>query len=346
MIKENVLIYGLEKARWKYTKSLIKENPNIKKMPLFIDDYNDGVTWLLEKEIAQKKKEPSQKSCWDSTENFSEFIEKMPIMMKERLNFPLWSAYFSHFQNKSKNQLQKIYQFQLQEINKNQKNKFNVNNINTYLHVKRGCKIGLEMAKSIANLKIYFVLDGLDFKSVVFKDTKRFKKSYTGIELRYVYRNWEELKDKVVFIKQKKQVEAPWKQEPKLWDAYIPKSHQQKKECMLQKENDSKRLCSQVFFNEKIGNVKKKISHNLRKKSKNLENQKMINSLSIEGLKASEKEMITTKNDTTVKEKRRFVNLVKFTRNDSYHVAHVAKSSEKLKKEKVSCFSLASYSRD
>lgn len=176
--------------------------------------------------------------------------------------------------------------------------------------------------------------------------TKRFKKSYTGIELRYVYRNWEELKDKVVFIKQKKQVEAPWKQEPKLWDAYIPKSHQQKKECMLQKENDSKRLCSQVFFNEKIGNVKKKISHNLRKKSKNLENQKMINSLSMEGLKASEKEMITTKNDTTVKEKRRFVNLVKFTRNDSYHVAHVAKSSEKLKKEKVSCFSLASYSRD
>ena len=86
-------------------------------------------------------------------------------------------------------------------------------------HIRRGCKIGLNSAKLTPNLKIHFCLDGLNMSEVLSKDNCNGKKK-TSTELRYVYRNWKELSEKVIFMKGGQRVKAPWEQEPEVWQAY------------------------------------------------------------------------------------------------------------------------------
>ncbi|MBF8808338.1 MAG: hypothetical protein IC227_08565 [Enterococcus lacertideformus] len=66
----------------------------------------------------------------------------------------------------------------------------------------------------------------------------------TSSELRYIYRNWDGLKDKVIFIENNERVIAPWERKPELCKTYIPKKwHLLNKNELLQTQ--------QVFLSSK-----------------------------------------------------------------------------------------------
>jgi hypothetical protein len=85
--------------------------------------------------------------------------------------------------------------------------------------IKRGCKIGIEAVKLSDNIEIWFLLDGLEIEQVVNKS----KEGFTNSELRYIYRNWKELEEKVVFLCDDRRVSAPWEKNPELWQSYETK---------------------------------------------------------------------------------------------------------------------------
>ncbi|WP_206853885.1 hypothetical protein [Candidatus Enterococcus mangumiae] len=97
------------------------------------------------------------------------------------------------------------------------------------LHMIRGSKIGVDIAKTNPNVTIYFLLDGLDMKRVLTKPrVKKPTSNVTNHELRYVYRNWSQLEGKIVFFKNGKEVSPPWEsfEYKKMWQAYKPKRFQ------------------------------------------------------------------------------------------------------------------------
>lgn len=98
--------------------------------------------------------------------------------------------------------------------------------------LRRSSKIGVLFATAKGG-KVHFNLDqvvpdsvvhknypGLDVEPTQFTSKQR---SITGAELRFVRRNWEYLKDKVVFYRDRQEVPAPWVSDPELWKDYKPK---------------------------------------------------------------------------------------------------------------------------
>lgn len=109
---------------------------------------------------------------------------------------PLWKDYFEIDRKNEKNKLENIYQSSI-----GVENTFNDG---TAL-IKNGCKVGIDIAMEKTNVNLCFIIDDIDMESVV----EKIKSSYTDSELRYVYRNWDRLKDKVIFIYEGKTVAAP-----------------------------------------------------------------------------------------------------------------------------------------
>lgn len=94
-----------------------------------------------------------------------------------------------------------------------------------YLAIRRSCKFGIEyVCGTTGPIKIHFILDTIDLKQVTTKSkNKEGVLGITGSELRYLYRNWDELKkkNKVLFYLKEYEVPAPW--ENKQVDATLKK---------------------------------------------------------------------------------------------------------------------------
>lgn len=56
---------------------------------------------------------------------------------------------------------------------------------------------------------IHFLLDGLQMAPIINK-TSSLGTSYTASELRFIYRNWEKLKNNIIFYEGGREVNAPW----------------------------------------------------------------------------------------------------------------------------------------
>ncbi len=97
-----------------------------------------------------------------------------------------------------------------------------IRNFDSYLWWKRCSKSGLAMVaeQSESQRKIHFILDGVDYESV----TNKTSSSITSSELRYVYRHYDQLENKVLFYKNQQVVQAPWLASPAMWDSYRGKS--------------------------------------------------------------------------------------------------------------------------
>ncbi|MGX7173666.1 hypothetical protein [Enterococcus ratti] len=173
-------------------------------------------------------------------------------MDDKKKHWSLWESYYYCTQTNPKNELKTMYQSDLDK-----ECPF------SDLHIKRGCKIGIDIAKINPDVEIHFCLDGIDIKDVISKAQGEgiYGGSMTSSELRYVYRNWEELKERVIFVEKREaswvKVKAPWVREPELWEAYKPKSWSQKKETAMK--------ASDVAQQE---GVKNKIHKNEKKKSR------------------------------------------------------------------------------
>lgn len=105
--------------------------------------------------------------------------------------------------------------------------------------IKKGCKIGLELTLLSQHVIVVFLLDELCDLRVVKKVP-----GITGSELRYLYRNWERFKQRVVFIEKKKFVSPPWESDPEFWATYQPKSKSlaQPEVSMLTEKKEFKQL--------------------------------------------------------------------------------------------------------
>ncbi len=66
------------------------------------------------------------------------------------------------------------------------------------------------------NNKLHYALDEIDMSSVVTKLGQE-GSSVSASELRYMYRNWARLVDKVHFYRYSQEVQAPWVENSTLW---------------------------------------------------------------------------------------------------------------------------------
>ena len=86
--------------------------------------------------------------------------------------------------------------------------------------ISRGSKAALSMLlESTDDRQIHFLLDGLDVTRVILKSGGH---SSTASELRYLYRNRDNLNGKVKFYLNRQEVSAPWVSNPRQWKAYRP----------------------------------------------------------------------------------------------------------------------------
>lgn len=89
--------------------------------------------------------------------------------------------------------------------------------------IRRSCKFGIEYVAAIldGNAKIHFVLDGMpDESAIIGKKKYQGRVPITVSELRYVFRNWERLKHRIIFYKSLREHFAPWETNPSGWKAY------------------------------------------------------------------------------------------------------------------------------
>jgi hypothetical protein len=89
-----------------------------------------------------------------------------------------------------------------------------------YKAIRRACKFGIGMVATGLSpdfplAKIHFILDGLNLEAIAKKDlsvnggTDHFQ-PITSSELRYAFRHWASLKNKMLFYVNLTKVDAPW----------------------------------------------------------------------------------------------------------------------------------------
>ena len=227
--EKTILLYGLSDDRKKLFISLekgkIKRNdvviPEERGLQNYtVDAYNLELSDYLKRVVNELRG-----NHW-----WQEFLSKWYMKIPQKIpQLPLWQDYLYHLEKNDKNRLEVIYQgtkliyggpyypgFIL---------KRNEELITDFdLHIMRGCKIGIDIARTNPNVSIYFSIDELDMPSVFNKERFEGRLNATSSELRYVYRHWQELKEKVHFFKGKEEVPAPWVagEYQKAWKRYIP----------------------------------------------------------------------------------------------------------------------------
>ncbi|MGM0328381.1 hypothetical protein IGI79_000180 [Enterococcus sp. AZ084] len=226
--ESRLLIYGLRVARihFNYEDQVLLKHFQYKDTnDVHIDKYNDI---LMESIFEHIKHCPTEES---REEFFSHWIDYLPE--KERY-LPLWETYYHVTQTIEKFQLKNIFK----EVISEDYTQFDRPEIKQHF-IKKGCKIGLELTLLSQHVTVVFLLDELCDLRVVKKVP-----GITGSELRYLYRNWERFKQRVVFIEKKKFVSPPWESDPEFWATYQPKSKSlaQPEVSMLTEKKEFKQL--------------------------------------------------------------------------------------------------------
>jgi hypothetical protein len=100
------------------------------------------------------------------------------------------------------------------------------------IRLRRSSKFGVRWAAQ-SGRRIHFNLDNIVMDEVVNKNRagedspaalgRPKQRAITGAELRFVYRNWNQLRDRVVFYRNRQVVPPPWESEPLLWARYQPR---------------------------------------------------------------------------------------------------------------------------
>ncbi|MFC0234446.1 hypothetical protein ACFFIF_10620 [Vagococcus entomophilus] len=225
VMNDSILVYGLAKNRDMFLNHKDRVEMFLdmgdKNEAFVIDQYNMALLNGL------SGKEDIEILLAENKKNFFNIVKKTPVkkfknkLPAESQHWNLWKGYLNILEKKPK--------FNPANLANEIKAKYSSTQLKrpkphlaeelTDSMIKKGCKAGLELAKEKTDLKIWFVLDGMDLNAVAFK-TGKFKESFTGSELRYIYRNRYLLENKVVFFKDQKVVTAPWKEQPDLWKQY------------------------------------------------------------------------------------------------------------------------------
>ncbi|WP_206854428.1 hypothetical protein [Candidatus Enterococcus mangumiae] len=205
-IEKTVLVYGTPEAREMLSNNhfLIKNIQGRSIVEMDVDRYSK----LVVDTFFERAKEQRDKG------EFKNFLENWHRLVANENDFPLLGKYYHISQAHEKLQLKTIFDpNNFEEYQKYTKAEIQEKFAN------KGRKIGLEMVAATSDMLIYFPLDSVNMFDVVHK-----KENSTGSDLRYLYRNWDRFKEKVVFIKEEKLVKAPWEEKHEIWKNYVPKS--------------------------------------------------------------------------------------------------------------------------
>ncbi|MDA9462923.1 hypothetical protein B835_2886 [Enterococcus mundtii 3F] len=217
--KVYILLFGLDDQRNLFYQDVISRKVKLKRFPSLtepnssayvIDCYNKGLHELIVSKLLEKKLE--------TVEELQELEKEWPnLLAEEYKHLPHWKRYWLCMQWNPKNRLLNIFKKVVTErrlfTEKGAlyyRNKYKYEK-NFNKHIERGCKNGLDIAIHCPNVRIYFVLDKLNMHNISKKNCYgQYESDYTCKELRYIFRHWNELKEKVVFFENKKIVKAPW----------------------------------------------------------------------------------------------------------------------------------------
>ena len=243
-----ILLYGLNEDREIFFNSLkegkVKRNNIVipkgaRLQNYMIDSYNLELSDFLRRMVNELR----ENYLWQ------DFLNKWFMRIPKKMSqLPLWPDFLYHLFLNDKNRLEQIYQgttlvgcyggsYYSDFILKKNEKLF----IYFDLHVMRGCKIGIDIARTNPNVFIYFSIDELNMQSVLNRKRGDSGLNATNRELRYIYRHWQELKEKVHFFMGEEEVPAPWiaGEYKKLWEDYQPKSwHATKRNFQESKIND------------------------------------------------------------------------------------------------------------
>ena len=217
------MVYGLGIARGRYiSDALGKPFSSLGQgaPPAIIDLYNNAVSSVIVSKLASGE---ISKICSDP----KKYAEKISVpldlqdMVINKKNLPLWESYFSIGENNKKFNINNIYKEVSSSPGTSQYHEWSCD-LTPKLLWKRGSKLGIAIAASGVGNKIHFVLDKLEMSSVVNKQGDN-GQSITASELRYAYRNRENLKGLIHFYKDNIEVCAPWDTDSAMWGSYKSK---------------------------------------------------------------------------------------------------------------------------
>ncbi|MFP1649133.1 hypothetical protein [Enterococcus mundtii] len=217
--EKDILLYGLYKKRETFFADVKNNKVDLQGYPTLsgesehahiIDYYNNR----LHMAIVERKRSGRLRTF----EQWRLFIDQLLFVLFRFWNeYPLWKQYLQCMNWNPKNCLWATFNYPIFHEN------LRLEGIVLYFqneagetiscndHITRGCKNGIDMAMYYPNILIYFVLDGIKMKEVMQKNRqKKYKSEYTCKELRYIFRHWYQLKEKVVFFLNRKIVKAPW----------------------------------------------------------------------------------------------------------------------------------------
>ncbi|PVZ32465.1 RHS repeat domain-containing protein [Pseudomonas sp. CC120222-01a] len=244
------LIYGLSfptvegsgvAPRHKYITDLIHNAVADGSTPLTIDRYNNAVSGLITMRNASVASDMRREMLRGrhagqvrlvppvSPKQFGQRLKipsNIATDLKSQHKFPLWAAYFQMGDIVDKFNVAAIYDEVKLSPSKTNYHQWDGSlddpkGVAPNLFWKRASKLGLAMAANGSG-HIHFVLDEIDIAAVISKDGEA-GQSITASELRYAFRNREQLEGRISFYKNNIETEAPWETNFWEWSSYVPK---------------------------------------------------------------------------------------------------------------------------
>ena len=226
------LVYGLSEPRGKAIKSIdpkYLDQGSADVPTLVIDVYNNAITREIAMNFVMDKKYRGK--------DIAKYTHKLHVddetlervrQSKSKGKDILWDAYLKLAKNPGKFNVKSIYKDVTKHPNKDDFYEWHIglpSSAQPKLLWKRGSKLGIQAIINEGNAHLHFVLDGLDIGAVARKEGGlKSGKSITASELRYLYRQRENIKGRVHFYRNGTEVAAPWS-DPNVW-TYKPSQRQ------------------------------------------------------------------------------------------------------------------------
>ncbi|PFN46517.1 toxin, partial [Bacillus thuringiensis] len=232
--KNGDLIYGLFEPRGSYLLDVRASSQYDNKIAgtATVNDYNNTIAYTIMR-VNNRYNGRNTKGFANSLMVPNPKALNKLISSHDLGKLPLWKGYFKAGEKNVKFHIPSIYEEVAENFGKDFYHQYFIDDLGMYNHTplllwKRGSKLTLAMAASNKKTQRHFVLDGLDMEHVVNKtkgtgNSRGPGDSVTASELRYVYRNYDKLKGRVIFYRNNEKLDkAPWEENPGLWGAYKP----------------------------------------------------------------------------------------------------------------------------
>lgn len=248
------LLYGFEGKKTNLKEKLLNSN----KGPVTISDYSHTLYWSIEDYLSKKKfTNLTDKHYADALLQSTKKSFPFPAKVQ---TWPLWEAFLQ------KTILCRTTPFE--QYNPN--GPLFMQSFVMGQFMKKASKAGLQMAIENPNLQIWVSLDKINLNEVLTKEEDWF--STIGSDIRFIYRNWNLLEQKVTFFHNGERIPAPWETNPQKWCSYQHKKHKEEKTQIpksILKSPNHKKIQKHVSFNlgEKVNNATK-IAENSSSKKK------------------------------------------------------------------------------